>query len=219
MNTVQYICSVHRKAMTTAARRSREKEELRASILNAAKKLFLEKGVEKTTIRNIADKIEYSPGTVYVYFKDKDEILSGLHTIGFQALKRQFLPLMQVGDPMERLKAIGKIYIEYSIQNPEMYELMFSMKAPMAFLQKIKEDEWHEGKATFEILRSTVEECLQKRYFQDHNLDALTYMIWGTVHGICDFNCNGRIQCVMDVDPIVLVRQSYNEFTMILDKI
>lgn len=205
--------------MTTAARRLREKQELRALILKAAMKLFLEQGVERTTIRNIADEIEYSPGTVYVYFKDKDEILSGLHTMGFQALKSQFMPLMQVGDPMERLKALGKVYIEYSNENPEMYRLMFSMRAPIAFLEKIKEDEWDEGKATFNILKSTVSECSEQGHFKGHDVEALTYMIWGTVHGICDFNCNGRIQCVMDVDSMELVRRSYDEFKLILDKI
>ena len=55
--------------MGVADRKEREKEEMKTKILEAAKKLFLDHGFEKTSIRNIAEEIEYSPGTIYLYFK------------------------------------------------------------------------------------------------------------------------------------------------------
>ena len=58
--------------MGTADRKAREKDALKGLILKAAKKLFLEKGIDQTTIRNIAEEIDYSVGTVYVYFQDKN---------------------------------------------------------------------------------------------------------------------------------------------------
>ena len=67
-------------SMSVAERKARQKEELKALILKASMKLFVEKGIEQTTIRNIADAIDYSIGTVYVYFKDKNAILHALHT-------------------------------------------------------------------------------------------------------------------------------------------
>ncbi len=57
--------------MTIATRKQREKEEMRHLILEAAKKIFLTKGYEQASIRNIAEEIEYSPGTIYLYFKEK----------------------------------------------------------------------------------------------------------------------------------------------------
>ena len=60
--------------MTITTRKERQKEELKGKILQAAKELFMEKGFEDTSIRNIAEKIEYSPTTIYLYFKDKDDI-------------------------------------------------------------------------------------------------------------------------------------------------
>jgi AcrR family transcriptional regulator len=55
-------------------RKEREKQEMRDLILNVATEMFIEEGYDKTSIRKIADKIEYSPATIYLYFKDKDEI-------------------------------------------------------------------------------------------------------------------------------------------------
>jgi AcrR family transcriptional regulator len=115
--------------MTIANRKERQKEELRAKILQAAKVLFIEKGFEETSIRNIAEKIEYSPTTIYLYFKDKDDIFHAVHQEGFKLLLNQyFKPLSHVKAPFERLKAISLAYITFAVENPELYHLMFINK-------------------------------------------------------------------------------------------
>ena len=171
--------------MSTAERKAREKEELKTLILKASMKLFVEKGIGQTTIRNIADAIDYSIGTVYVYFKDKSAILHALHTQCFKELGGQFRVLYNVKDPLERLKAMGKVYIQYAMDNPDKYDLMFNLKEPMEFLNNIKAIGWDEGAATFEVLRTTVQECIKAGHFKGHNLEPLSYMIWSCVHGMC----------------------------------
>ena len=58
------------KAMGIKERRAREKEQLRRQILSAARELFVNEGYENVSMRKIANKIEYSPTTIYLYFKD-----------------------------------------------------------------------------------------------------------------------------------------------------
>jgi len=60
--------------MGIAERKEKQKLEIRKLILDASMKLFIDEGYDNVTIRKIADLIEYSPTTVYLYFKDKDEI-------------------------------------------------------------------------------------------------------------------------------------------------
>ena len=148
MNNVHFLCA-EIDSMSTTERKAREKEELKALILKAARKLFVEKGIGQTTIRNIADSIDYSIGTVYVYFRDKNEILHALHTQSFVDLRGQLRGLFNVKDPMERLKAMGKVYINFGLDNPEMYDLMFTLKAPMEFLETIQKDEQDRRKRRF----------------------------------------------------------------------
>ena len=57
--------------MGVTERRERERQAVRQEILDAARALFIEEGYEKTSMRKIAEKIEYSPTTIYLYFKDK----------------------------------------------------------------------------------------------------------------------------------------------------
>jgi len=205
--------------MSTAERKAREKEELRHLILEGAKKLFNEKCIEQTTIRNIADSIDYSIGTVYVYFKDKNEILHALHTQGFQDLGSRFRVLFNVSDPMERLKAMGKVYIGFALENAEMYNLMFSLKAPIEFINKHNTEDWNEGKATFDVLRSTVRQCMDAGHFAGHTLEPLAFMIWSTVHGMCTLEIAQRTSGVNLEKPETIVNEAYTEFLKVFDKL
>lgn len=59
-------------------RRKREKERRRQQIIIAAKKVFSSKGFNRATMEDIARKAELSPGTLYLYFKNKDELFASL---------------------------------------------------------------------------------------------------------------------------------------------
>lgn len=205
--------------MAISDRKAREKEDLKALILSGAKKLFVEKGIEQTTIRNIADAIDYSVGTVYVYFKDKNAIFHALHTQGFVQLSSEFKVLSHVSNPMERLRAMGKVYINFALQNPDMYDLMFNLKAPMEFLNDTKEEEWNEGKATFDVLRTTVGHCMENGHFKGHDLEPTAFMIWSMVHGMCSLEISKRSVGVNIQHPETIVTAAYEEFMKIMDKL
>ncbi|MEJ0102030.1 MAG: helix-turn-helix domain-containing protein [Bacteroidota bacterium] len=113
-------------------RKIKHKVDLKQSILAAAKKLFLEDGYEATSIRKIAAEIEFSPTTIYLYYKDKNEIAHALHEEGFKILSERFTVLAQVEHPFERLKAMGRIYMQFALENIDFYEIMFIMKEPLA---------------------------------------------------------------------------------------
>lgn len=213
-----FIFVASKRIMGISERKAKEKEELKKMILQAAKKLFAEKGIEHTTIRNIAQEIEYSVGTVYVYFKDKNDILHELHTQGFRQLGGEMKVLFSVNDPMERLKALGRVYLKFALDHPEMYDLMFSMKAPMDFLESTHKDEWNEGKATFELLKGTVKDCMHSGHFVGHEHEALSFAIWSAVHGMASLVIRQRVQGVTQIAPEMMILKGYEEFVLMIDK-
>jgi AcrR family transcriptional regulator len=200
-------------------RKEREKEELRERILSAAKTLFLEKGVEKTSMRNIADQIEYSPGIIYHYFQDKNEIFHALHQGGFHQLMSRMEVLASVSHPMERLKAMGTIYVQFAIENPDMYDLMFIKDAPIVHVSNSNEEQWKEGFGTFNFLRDTIQECIDKGHFQGHEVEALSYLIWSTVHGLVSLHIRRRCEVVLAHKQQTIVKEGLGEFFTILDKL
>lgn len=205
--------------MGIADRKERDKEELRERILAAAKFLFLEKGIDKTSIRNIADHIEYSPGIIYHYFKDKNEIFHALHQLGFQQLIGKMQVLGSVRSPMERLKAMGSIYINFAIENPDMYDLMFIKEAPIDHVCSTDDDCWKEGGGTFNFLRITIDDCIAAGHFKDHDAEALSFMIWSVVHGMVSLHIRKRCDVVLPQRKDNIVTEGLEEFFKILDRL
>lgn len=204
--------------MSISERKQKEKEALRLLILNGAKKLFVERGIESTTIRSIADEINYSVGTVYVYFKDKNEIFHDLHSIGFQELGQYFNELFGIEDPMKRLKKMGFTYIKFAMENSEMYDLMFNLKAPMDYLEEQKNNLWPEGANTYSYLKKTVEECMKRGHFDGHDSEALSFLIWSMVHGMCCLEIRHRTKGIKFSSPETILSEGYKAYLLILEK-
>ncbi|GAA0879591.1 TetR/AcrR family transcriptional regulator [Algoriphagus jejuensis] len=205
--------------MGIADRKERDKEELKERILVAAKSLFLERGIEKTSIRNIADQIEYSPGIIYHYFKDKNEIFHALHQVGFQQLIEKMQVLGSVRNPMERLKAMGSIYVNFATENPDMYDLMFIKEAPIEHVCSTDDDCWKEGGGTFNFLRLTINDCISAGHFQGHEAEALSFMIWSIVHGMVSLHIRKRCDVILPNRKDKIVTEGLEEFFKILDRI
>jgi AcrR family transcriptional regulator len=203
--------------MTITKRKERQKEELRGKILLAAKELFMAKGFEDTSIRNIAERIEYSPTTIYLYFKDKDEIFLALHNEGFVLLNQYFKPLAHVADPFERLKAIGKAYITFALEHGEFYDLMFIMRSPMNSLDK-DESSWEEGHRAFGFLVNTITECISKGHFAGMNPEILSFTIWSMVHGISSLQIRDRCSVISEANQKDLAQNASNMVIEILER-
>ncbi|RAV98472.1 TetR/AcrR family transcriptional regulator [Pseudochryseolinea flava] len=203
--------------MSITARKERQKEELKGKILQAAKALFMEKGFEETSIRNIAEKIEYSPTTIYLYFKDKDDIFHALHTEGFVLLNQYFRPLAHVSDPFERLKAVMKAYINFAKENGEFYDLMFIINSPMKSVEK-EAGEWEEGKRAFEFLIGTVGECIQRGYFHGMDAEVVAFTLWSMVHGICSLEIRNRCSVVSALNQEDLANKATGVIQEILER-
>jgi AcrR family transcriptional regulator len=203
--------------MTINTRKERQKEELKAKILQAAKELFMQKGFEDTSIRNIAEKIEYSPTTIYLYFKDKDDIFCELHREGFALLNQYFRPLAHVADPYQRLKAINKAYMAFAMENGEFYDLMFIINSPMKSIQK-DESDWEEGKRAFNFLVNTVQECIDKGYFKGMQVEIVAFTVWSMVHGIASLEIRNRCPVVEGLNEKDLARKASDLVNEILDR-
>lgn len=172
-------------------RRALDKIDLKQRILNAAREIFLEQGYDRTSVRMIAEKIGYSATTIYLHFQDKNEILHTLHTEGFEILNSRMAVLLQVEDPFERMKAMGKMYVNFAMSNPELYDLMFIQISPLTKLEE-EHELWKEGNTAFGALKQTVADCIEKKYFPSHDAEVTAFVIWSTLHGMITLQHRNR---------------------------
>lgn len=190
--------------MVTLKRREREIVEMRQLIVDAAIKMYLEEGFEKLTLRSIATQIEYSVGTIYLYFKDKDELFHAMHEWAFEKLLAEFESLRDLENPLQRLKGISSIYIHFAFKNPELYDLMFIMNEPMC--AKVNMNDWPCGKKTFEFLHQTVRECLEKGFIKGVNAEIMSFLFWSSTHGMLALHMRNRLRMyeeMMDIPKLI----------------
>jgi AcrR family transcriptional regulator len=183
-------------------RKEKQKLEIRKAILDASMKLFMEQGFENVSIRKIADLIEYSPTTVYLYFKDKNEILFNLHELGFQKMAEYTIDLWTIKNPLVRLHKMGEYYLQFGLENPAFYELMFILKAPMEALQGL-DCEWKSGDQALGKLKETIQECMEKGLIEKGDVDASAMAIWSMVHGMVALAIRDRFDKLVDREQMV----------------
>jgi AcrR family transcriptional regulator len=190
--------------MGTKERKDRQKTEMKDAILEAALKLFSDEGYDNVTMRKIADKIEYSVGTIYLYFKDKSEMFFELHTKGFAEFYQKQLSVQHIKNPAERLTAHGEAYIQFAMEHPEYYDLMFISRTPTKNLKEC--ETWVEGERTYDLLKLNIKQALEAGYFKDVNLEVAAFSLWSFVHGISSLYVRERLMLI----PPEAVRQMIN---------
>jgi len=195
-------------------RKEKQKLEVRKLILDASMKLFMEEGFQNVTIRRIAEIIEYSPTTVYLYFKDKDEIFATLHDVGFQKMAEFNKDLDTIHNPLLRLHKMGENYLQFGMENPEYYSLMFIDTEPMEKLAESGCDEWQPGDRAIKRLKETVTECMEKGYLAKADPQIVSLSIWSFVHGLMSLSIRERMEKFIPGKDMLLpvIKASLNWF-------
>lgn len=171
--------------MGVKERRARQKKVLRQEILDAASELFVKEGFENVSMRRIAEKIEYSPTTIYLYFRDKAELLESVCHETFSRLSQRLATLLnQPADPIERLKRGLIAYIEFGLENPHHYRATFMMPIPetMDHEKYIKPDS--PGMQAFDFMRRSVFDCVSAGKLKVKDIELACQTIWAGIHGI-----------------------------------
>ena len=178
-------------AMGTKQRRAREKEDLRGEILDAARTLFVKEGYESVSIRKIADKIEYAPGTIYLYFRDKAEILDRICEETFAKLLQKMQAIKQdTAAPLDKLRRGLRTYIQFGLENPNHYVLTFIQAKDHLKSKSVFETA---GREAFSCLRHGVQECIDAGEMVSNDADELAQTLWAGIHGLTSMliTCTG----------------------------
>jgi AcrR family transcriptional regulator len=200
--------------MGVKERKEREKHDMRELILKAAHQIFVDKSFEEVSIRNIAEEIEYSPATIYLYFKDKNEIFYALHTEAFKVFNEYVAEIVTIPDPFDRLIALGRKFMAFARKYPKYYDLMFITRAPMDC--HLNKDKWVEGSKAHSFLEGLVAECKAAGRFKNLDPKILSLSIWSFVHGLCSLELQNRLRIYPDEDQYTISRDTFEQYIVIL---
>lgn len=164
-----------------------ERQQLRALIIDAARELFVKKGVEAVTMREIAKRIGYSATSIYLHFADKDAVLKAICDTDFLALATTQKSIMKIEDPVERMYALGRGYAAFALTHPNHYRLMFmTIHSPMEPEESSLQKNSAEQDAYYQ-LKSVVKAVHESGCFRSElkDVDLIAQTIWAGMHGVC----------------------------------
>ncbi|MGP8247339.1 MAG: TetR/AcrR family transcriptional regulator [Bryobacteraceae bacterium] len=172
--------------MGVTERKAREKAALRQEILAAARELFAKHGYESVSMRKIAERIEYSPTTIYLHFRDKGELLQEICAETFQLLSKKLAKVVGAeGDPVDLLPRGLRIYVDFGIGHPNHYRTTFMtphQHAPVP--ESCTEVSFGTGGQAFQFLLDAVGRVMASGPTRQTDLMAISQALWMTVHGI-----------------------------------
>lgn len=170
-------------------RKQRERERRRRQIMNAARKVFSSKGFTKTTMEDIAREAELSPGTLYLYFKNKDELYASLSVEVlehlYQELKRVYVREAQ--DPKVRIDYLKQtLYAVYEVDplillnffHLQSSDILRNLAPPM--LTTLRDL----SQKSLEIISKIFAEGMETHDFIDKQPETLSEIMWALFSGV-----------------------------------
>ena len=183
-------------------RQQHARESTRRAILDAALELFIADGYAQVSIRNIAAKVEYSPGAIYSYFPSKDEIFFALAEEGFREIGERQFAGSRSDDPLDDVRAVAWRLYEFSKDQPQYFALVFLDR----HVPRVSKE--YERFSFISEMRNRalaqVERCIADGIFpRTTDPQVALRLLFAPIFGIAALRLSNRMQ--PDVDPDALV--------------
>ena len=169
-----------------------ERQQLRTLIIDAARDLFVTRGVEAVTMREIAKRIGYSATSIYLHFADKEAVLRAILDVDMLALATSLNTILQIEDPVERMQALGYGYADFALSFPNHYRLMFMAERIPCDPEKSSLQKNNAEQDAYFLLKTVVNDVYLAGRFKEElqDVDLIAQVIWAGVHGVCSLEIN-----------------------------
>lgn len=194
--------------MGAKERREREREQRKSQILDTARALLLEKGMNATSINQIAKRSELSVGAIYFYFKDKEELFAALQVEGLELLRQT---ISQAVDrklsPEKKIRSIASAYLRFSEEHKNYFDIInyFLTSPETIFPAKLKKEIDEHGNASITTLTLAIREGIDCGQFKAVDPRRQAIILWSAF--------NGMIQ-LKKLQKTILVKNEYQSLYM-----
>lgn len=164
-----------------------DREQLRSQILDAARALFVERGIEAVTMREIARQVNYSATTLYHYFADKEALLQAVCDEDFLALAGRLREIMQLPDLQARIDALIHGYAQFALQHPNHYRLMFMTPRAPCNQDITQIQQGNTEQDAYAQLKLVVQDAFDAGLFKPElcDFELIAQTLWASIHGVC----------------------------------
>lgn len=170
---------------------------LRAATLDTTRSLLVRDGYENLSMRKIARQVGCSVSSIYEHFAGKDQLVHALIDEGFQ---RWYDVVREAagapGTPLERLELHCRRYVEFGLENPEFYEIMY-LHHPR-FTDRFPRELFRRATRSMDVLSSLLHEAAPGAFAGPAEARIHAHVVWAMLHGVVSTIVAGRLDTRVD---------------------
>ncbi|MBP7764043.1 MAG: TetR/AcrR family transcriptional regulator [Deltaproteobacteria bacterium] len=173
--------------MGSKERREREREQRKSNILDTARELLLEKGLNATSINQIAKRAELSVGAIYFYYKDKEELFAALQLEGLELLHEAIRKAVaKKAAPDKKIRAIAMAYLQFSEEHKNYFDIInyFLTSPETIFSPELKSEIDEHGDASIAMMTLAVQEGIDAGLFKSVDPKRQAIILWAAFNGM-----------------------------------
>jgi AcrR family transcriptional regulator len=155
---------------------------LKEALITAGLDILSKKGMESLSLRNVAKQIGVSHTAPYNHFHDKQDLLAAISSAGHKQFHLVLLETFEKfkNNPTELMTEIAWAYLQFALQNPDKFKLMFSS----ALEEEQKHPEFEEiTQKTINLIEEIIRFCQSSGTLEEGNVYNIAINLWSSVHG------------------------------------
>ncbi|WP_103026644.1 TetR/AcrR family transcriptional regulator [Salinibacter altiplanensis] len=188
--------------MTSTTDGSKE-SELRRRILDTARHLLVQEGYDALSMRTIANSIGYSATSIYLHFDGKDVLLHALIHEGMMELRDRLRNVagQHPEAPVRRLRGLCECFVEFGLENPEYYEIMFQLRPER--MERYPPEKYRAARENLDFFARALDGGVEQGTFEIDDSRVSASAAWASLHGTVSLLLADRVDARIDPDTFI----------------
>lgn len=160
--------------------------------------LYVEKGLEGFSMRQLAQRLGVSAPALYRHFEDKRHLIFELMGEAVSVFGAYLYRALAGESAEERLRLTGEAYLKFALEEPRYYEIIFVTPGRLGATE-LPEELCSRAAATYQFLVDRVRECMDVRVLRPGDPEAVALTLWAQSHGLVSLYLAGKLEVEREV--------------------
>jgi len=175
---------------------------LREEILEVSKEILIEDGFSKMSMRKIAKRADITATSIYLHFKNKDDLLLALIEESIKNLKSALINVIDPSkDLIRQLEDLADTYIDYALKHPQEYQVIYMVRPEE--MPKYPKEKFKNIRSTYELLADIISEGKKNDLIDVESSLISAYTLWAQLHGVVSVILSKRLDTRIPRDQFI----------------